>query len=103
MYKPILKHVFGIFLKKALFISASCPEVPTFHYNQLKNIPKHANKGIFPVKLGSYFVQFQLNYKRTLKKKLTHFATKPSEIIISSRTADSTLQNRSLLYKTQIN
>jgi hypothetical protein len=35
------------------------------------------------------------------KKKLTHFATKSSEIIISSRTAGSTLQKRSLLYKKQ--
>jgi TRAP-type C4-dicarboxylate transport system permease large subunit len=35
------------------------------------------------------------------KKKLTHFATKSSKIIISSRRAGSTLQKRSLLYKTQ--
>jgi hypothetical protein len=41
--------------------------------------------------------------KYTLKKKLTHFAKKSSEIIISSRTAGSTLQNRLLLYKTQKN
>jgi hypothetical protein len=37
----------------------------------------------------------------TYKKKLTHFATKSSEIIISSRRAGSTLQKRSLLYETQ--
>jgi hypothetical protein len=37
----------------------------------------------------------------TLRKKLTHFATKSSEIIISSRRAGSTLQKQSLLYKTQ--
>jgi hypothetical protein len=37
----------------------------------------------------------------TLKKKFTHFATKSSEIIIASRRAGSTLQKRSLLYKTQ--
>jgi hypothetical protein len=39
----------------------------------------------------------------SLKKKHTHFATKSSEIIISSKTAGSTLQKRSLLYKTQKN
>jgi hypothetical protein len=39
----------------------------------------------------------------TLKKKLTHFATKSSEIIISYRTAGSILQKRSLLYTTQKN
>jgi hypothetical protein len=37
------------------------------------------------------------------EKKLTHFAKKSSEIIISSRRAGSTLQKRSLLYKTQKN
>jgi hypothetical protein len=35
------------------------------------------------------------------KKKFTHFAMKSSEIIISSRTAGSTLQKRLLLYKMQ--
>jgi hypothetical protein len=39
----------------------------------------------------------------TLKKKLTYFATKSGAIIISSRTAGSTLQKRSLLYLTQKN
>jgi hypothetical protein len=34
-------------------------------------------------------------------KKLTHLDTKSSEIIISSRTAGSTLQKRSLLYNSQ--
>jgi hypothetical protein len=37
----------------------------------------------------------------SLKKKLTRVATKSSEIIISWRRAGSTLQKRSLLYKTQ--
>jgi hypothetical protein len=37
----------------------------------------------------------------TQKKKLTHFATKCSEIINFSRRAGSTLQKRSLLCKTQ--
>jgi hypothetical protein len=36
----------------------------------------------------------------TPQKKLTHFGTKSSKIIISSR-AGSTLQKRSLLYETQ--
>jgi hypothetical protein len=36
-----------------------------------------------------------------LKKKLTHFATKSSEIIISSRRAGSILPKRTMLYKTQ--
>jgi hypothetical protein len=35
------------------------------------------------------------------KYKLTHFATKSGEILISSRRAGSTLQKRSLIYKTQ--
>jgi hypothetical protein len=48
-------------------------------------------------------VIFQQKINNTLKKKLAHFATKSSEIIISSRKADSTLQKRSLLYKTQKN
>jgi hypothetical protein len=37
----------------------------------------------------------------TQMKKKTHFATNSSEIIISSRTAGSTSQKRSLFYKTQ--
>jgi hypothetical protein len=37
------------------------------------------------------------------KKKLTHFSTKSSEIIISFRRAGSTLQKQTLLYKTQKN
>jgi hypothetical protein len=40
---------------------------------------------------------------KVLKKKLTHFATKSSKIMISSRIAGSTLQKRSLFYKTQTN
>jgi hypothetical protein len=43
------------------------------------------------------------NVLYTLKKKLTHFATKSSEIIISSIRAGSTLQKRSLLYKNEKN
>jgi hypothetical protein len=39
----------------------------------------------------------------TLKKKSTLFATKSSEIVISSKRAGSTLQKRSLLYKTKKN
>jgi hypothetical protein len=37
------------------------------------------------------------------KKKLTHFATKSSEIIIASRKASSALQKRVLLYKKEAN
>jgi hypothetical protein len=37
------------------------------------------------------------------QKKLTHFATKSSEIIISSIRAGSTLQKRPLLYKNKNN
>jgi hypothetical protein len=52
-----------------------------------------------PVKT-MFFVIIKIS-KCTLKKKLTHFATKSSEIIISSWKAGSTLQKRSLLYETQ--
>jgi hypothetical protein len=41
--------------------------------------------------------------KKDRLKKITHFTTKPSEITISSKRAGSTLQKRSLLYKTQKN
>jgi hypothetical protein len=42
---------------------------------------------------------YQFSTRVHSKKKLKHFATKSSEIIISSRRAGSTLQKRSLLYK----
>jgi hypothetical protein len=49
------------------------------------------------------YVDFYLPKHIIHLKKITHFAMKSSEIIISSRTADSTLQKQSLLYKTQKN
>jgi hypothetical protein len=55
--------------------------------------------------IGAVNFTIELLNNETLhsKKKLTHFATKSSEIIIYSRRAGSTLQKRSLLYRRKKN
>jgi hypothetical protein len=53
--------------------------------------------------VGSYEPHCSKKTSKYTKKKYTHFATKSSTIIICSRRARSTLQKRSLLYKTQKN
>jgi hypothetical protein len=64
-----------------------------------KNVQRMESKNMyFNVFL---YVKTHVSYIFHTKKKLTHFATKSSEIIISSRTAGSALQKRSLLNKTQ--
>jgi hypothetical protein len=86
--------IFDDFVRRLPFVSKFCSFQVWVYF-----ILPHC----FFVPRSNFWLPFTFEVLNIHKKKLTHFATKSSEIIISFRRAGSTLQKRSLLYKTQLN
>jgi hypothetical protein len=98
LFKKIIKYVLINYSTSRMFHATFMVLKLLWDYDN-KTVRKQA---IYLLGLMSH-EDFKPKFVTHSKQKLTFFATKSSEIVISSRTAGSTLQKRSLLYKTQKN